>query len=42
MADRRDVLLRVLLSSDMGGSFFAALRMSKNLEASLRLPVVTP
>jgi len=39
---RRDVLLRVLLSSDMGGSFFAALRMSKNLEASLRLPVVTP
>jgi hypothetical protein len=30
----------------MGGSFFAgffaALRMSKNLEASLRLPVVTP
>jgi hypothetical protein len=42
MADRRDVLLSVLLSSDMGGSFFAALRMSKNLGASLRLPVVTP
>jgi hypothetical protein len=34
--------LGVLLSSDMGGSFFAALRMSKNLEAWLRLPVVTP